>query len=377
VIRVPFLELARADAAIRDELAQAAAEVIDSGWFVLGPQVEAFEAEFAAYVGAKHCVGVGNGLDAMTLCLQAWGVGPGHEVVVPSNTYIATWLAVTRCGATLVPVEPSESSFNLEAAAVADALTERTSVVLPVHLYGRPADVPEIRRTATAAGVKVLDDAAQAHGAECAGGRVGALADATAWSFYPTKNLGAVGDAGAVTTDDDDTAAALRALRNYGTTSKYVNDRLGVNSRLDELQAALLRVKLRHLDEWVQQRGRIARAYLSGLASNGLMLPSAPSEGRHAWHLFVVRHPRRDDLQRELTARGIGTLIHYPIPPHLQGAYASMGKGVGSFPVSEAIHREVLSLPLAPYLSDDEVSTVIDTTVDACRVVGEQALSMP
>jgi dTDP-4-amino-4,6-dideoxygalactose transaminase len=369
VTDIPFLDLARADADCRSELSAAASEVIRSGWYVLGPQVEAFESEFAAYVGAKHCVGVGNGLDAMTLCLRAWGIGPGHEVVVPSNTYIATWLAVTQCGATLVPVEPSEASFTIDADVVARVLTGRTGALLPVHLYGRPADLLSIRALATDAGIRLLDDAAQAHGAECGGRRVGGLTDATAWSFYPTKNLGALGDGGAVTTDDDETAATLRQLRNYGTSSKYVNARQGVNSRLDEMQAAILRVKLRHLDDWIDRRSRIADAYTAALADSGLRLPGKPADGRHAWHLYVVRHPRRDELQRELAARGIGTLIHYPIPPHLQGAYASLGAGPGAFPVSEAIHREVLSLPLAPYLTAPEVDAVIDATIASCRAL--------
>jgi dTDP-4-amino-4,6-dideoxygalactose transaminase len=366
---VPFLDLGRANADVRDELTRVATEVIDSGWFVLGPQVEAFEREFAAFVGAKHCVGVGNGLDAMTLCLRAWGVGPGQEVIVASNTYIATWLAVTQCGATLVPVEPSEDSFNLDAEAVARAVTSRTTVILPVHLYGRPVDMPAIVDVAADAGLMVLDDAAQAHAADCGGRRIGSLGDATAWSFYPTKNLGALGDGGAVTTDDDATADALRELRNYGATSKYVNDRQGVNSRLDELQAALLRVKLRHLDEWVSKRQSIADTYSAGLRDTALRLPSQPVGGRHAWHVYVVRHPRRDDLQRELAARGIGTLIHYPIPPHLQRAYAVMGAGPGTYPISEAIHREVLSLPLAPYLTPAEVGAVVEATAAACRAL--------
>jgi dTDP-4-amino-4,6-dideoxygalactose transaminase len=369
-MKIPYLDLGRANATIRADLRRATDEVLDSGWFVLGPQVEAFEREYAAFVGAKHCVGVANGLDAMTLCLRAWGVAPGDEVIVPSNTYIATWLAVTQTGATPVPVEPADETFNLDADSVRTALTARTSVVLPVHLYGRPVEMAAIVEVAREAGIKVLDDAAQAHGAESASRRIGGIGDATAWSFYPTKNLGALGDGGAVTTDDDSTAEALRSLRNYGASSKYVNDRKGVNSRLDEIQAALLRVKLRHLESWIGERERIANAYAAGLASSGLLLPTSPPRGRHAWHLYVVRHPRRDDLQRELEARGIGTLIHYPIPPHLQRAYASMGCGPGTFPISEAMHREVLSLPLAPYLEDDEVAAVVEATVDACRALG-------
>jgi dTDP-4-amino-4,6-dideoxygalactose transaminase len=369
-MEVPFLELGRANAALRDELSQASTSVIDSGWFVLGPQVEAFEAEFAAFVGAKHCVGVGNGLDAMTLCLRMWGIGPGHEVIVPSNTYIATWLAVTQCGATLVPVEPSAETCNLEPAAVSERLSPRTAAILPVHLYGRPVDMTGFAEVARTAGVRLLDDAAQAHAAESGGRRIGSVGDATAWSFYPTKNLGALGDGGAVTTNDDVAAASLRQLRNYGATSKYVNDRQGVNSRLDELQAALLRVKLRHLDEWVTQRQCIADRYAEGLRDTDLVLPTVPKDGRHAWHVYVVRHPRRDDLQRELAARGIGTLIHYPVPPHLQRAYESLGAGPGAYPVSEAIHREVLSIPLAPYLAPEEVDTVIEATIDSCRILG-------
>jgi dTDP-4-amino-4,6-dideoxygalactose transaminase len=367
---VPFLDLGRANAQIAAELKAAIAEVVDSGWFVLGPQVEAFEAEFASYTGAKHCVGIANGLDAMTLCLRAWGVGPGDEVVVPSNTYIATWLAVTHCGATVIPAEPSASGFNVTAESLAPHLSSRTVAVLPVHLYGAPVDLAPIIDLTSGAGVKVLADAAQAHGAGWAGQPVGSLGDATAWSFYPTKNLGALGDAGAVTTNDDDTATALRELRNYGTTSKYVNQRLGVNSRLDEMQAAVLRVKLRHLDRWIDQRQRVADRYRQGLSDSGLDLPAAAVGGRHAWHVYVVRHPRRDQLAQELASRGIGTLIHYPIPPHLQQAYAEMGCGPGSYPRSEAIHRAVLSLPLSAYLEDAEVDAVIAATNQSCQALG-------
>jgi len=297
------------------------------------------------------------------LGLLALGVGPGDEVIVPSNTYIATWLAIGYVGATIVPVEPDEAFYNLDPARIEAAITPRTKVILPVHLYGQACDMDPILDIARRHGLRVLEDAAQAQGATYRGRRVGALGDLTAWSFYPSKNLGALGDAGGVTTDDDVLADKVRVLRNYGSRVKYVNEVRGFNSRLDEIQAAVLRVKLRHLDTWNERRRRIAERYLAELGSSGLVLPQAADPDGHIWHVFVVRHPNRDAFQRRLAAAGIATQIHYPTPPHLQEAYRDLGWGEGSFPLSEAIHREVLSLPIGPQMSDEQVDAVISAVL--------------
>ena len=304
-------------------------------------------------------MGVGNGLDALHLALLAMEVGSGDEVIVPSNTYIATWLAVSQCGAVPVPVEPDEATYNLDPARVEAAITTRTRAILPVHLYGLPADLDPILAIGERHGVRVLEDAAQSHGARYKGRRLGAHSDAVAWSFYPGKNLGALGDAGAVTTNDAELAERVRVLRNYGSRVKYVNEVRGVNSRLDPLQAAVLTVKLEHLDEWNARRARIADRYRQALSGSGLVLPSVPEHATPAWHLFVVRHPRRDALAAALAERGIGTLVHYPIAPHRQAAYADLGFGAGAFPMAERMAEEVLSLPLWPQMQDGQVSQVL------------------
>lgn len=363
---VPFLDLRSAYLELKAELDAAVARALDSGWYLLGEELAAFEREYAAYVGVKHCVGVANGLDALHLGLRAMGVGPGDEVIVPSNTYIATWLAVSYAGAIPVPVEPVESTYNLDAARLEAAVTSRTKAILPVHLYGQPADMDPILEVAGRHGLRVLEDAAQAHGARYKGRRVGGLGDGAGWSFYPGKNLGAFGDAGAFTTNDDELADRVRVLRNYGSRVKYVNEVPGYNSRLDEIQAAVLRVKLARLDAWNARRARIAGAYLDALQETGLGLPAVPAWAEPAWHLFVVRYPQRDRLRCELEAAGIGTLIHYPIPPHLQGAYAHLGLGEGALPLAERVHREVLSLPIGPHLTDAHLAGTM-TTVRAVR----------
>jgi dTDP-4-amino-4,6-dideoxygalactose transaminase len=356
---VPFLDLGAATAEIRVELDEALGRVLASGRYVLGPEVEAFEREFSAFVGTDQCVGVGNGLDAIELALRALGVGAGDEVIVPSNTYIATWLAVTRLGALVVPVEPDPETYNLDPGRVEAAITPRTRAIVAVHLYGQPADMDPLRTIASVRGVKLVEDAAQAHGAGYRGRRVGGLGDAAAWSFYPGKNLGALGDAGAVTTNDPDLADRVRVLRNYGSRTKYINEIRGINSRLDELQAAVLRVKLPLLDGWNQCRRRVAARYLDGLRDTGLSLPSTAPGADPVWHLFVVRSEARDRLQEHLAKNDVQTLIHYPIPPHLQVAYADLGYPVGAFPIAERIHRECLSLPIGPHLTDDQVEHVI------------------
>lgn len=356
---IPFLDLRAPYRELKAELDDAVQRVLASGWYVLGPEVEAFEEAYADYCGAKHAVAVANGLDALHLALRAMGVGEGDEVVVPSNTYIATWLAVSQCGATPVPVEPDPRTYNLDPDQVEEALTPRTRVLLPVHLYGQPADLAPLLALARKRGLHVLEDGAQAHGARYRGRRIGAHGDAVAWSFYPGKNLGALGDGGAVTTDDARLAERLRVLRNYGSREKYVNEVRGYNSRLDPLHAAALRVKLKHLDAWNARRSAVAAAYLRGLSDVGLTLPHVPAWADPAWHLFVVRHPRRDALQRALAAAGVGTLIHYPIPPHRQEAYRSAGWAPDAFPLASALAREVLSLPMGPHLSAEQVAQVI------------------
>jgi dTDP-4-amino-4,6-dideoxygalactose transaminase len=356
---IPFLDLQAVNARHRTEFHECLERVLDTGWFILGRELEAFESEFAAYCGVKHCIGVSNGLEAMHLTLRALGIGPGDDVMVPSNTYIATWLAVTQAGARPVPVEPLDATCNIDPARLPAALTARTKAIMPVHLYGQPAQMTEINAFAARHGLRVIEDAAQAHGARWNGTRTGALGDAGAFSFYPGKNLGALGDAGAVCVNDDDLARRLRVLRNYGSSEKYRNQTQGFNSRLDELQAAFLRRKLTWLDEDNQRRRDIANRYLTALSSSGLGLPAVPSGCEPAWHLFVVRSAQRDALQRALAARGVQTLIHYPIPPHLQPAYRDLGFGEGLFPVAERIHREVLSLPMGPTMSDEQVEQTI------------------
>ncbi len=356
---VPFLEVRSTYLEIKDELDAAYHRVMNSGWYILGNEVEAFETEFAAYCGTKHCIGVGNGLEALQLILRGYGIGPGDEVIVPANTYIATWLAVSNAGATVVPVEPAEGTYNIDPTRIEAAISSKTRAVLPVHLYGQPADMRPINEVARRHGLRVIEDAAQAHGARYRDRRAGKLGDAAGWSFYPTKNLGAYGDAGAVTTDDDELAARVRLLRNYGSSRKYYNDEKGINSRLDELQAALLRVRLEHLDDWNSRRARTAAKYIDELQGAELMLPVVCEGADPVWHLFVVRSKRRDELQATLKSMGVNTLVHYPVPPHLQKAYPDLALPAGSLPVTEAIHREVLSLPIGPHLNEAHQARVV------------------
>ncbi len=359
--KIPFLDVGAAYRELAGELDEACHRVMESGWFILGKEVAAFEQEFANYIDAKFCVGVGNGLDALHIILRALDIGPGDEVIVPANTYIATWLAVTYAGATVIPVEPVERTCNLDPDWIAAAVTERTKAILPVHLYGQPADMDSINQVAARFGLKVIEDAAQAHGARTGGRSVGHLGLAAGWSFYPGKNLGALGDAGAVTTDDEGLAEKVKVLRNYGSQVKYHNLYKGFNSRLDELQAALLRVKLKVLDAWNARRVELAGMYLEALKDTPLVLPFVPQGMEPAWHLFVVRCEQRDALQAHLREHGIETLIHYPIPPHLQPAYRELGFGPGSFPITEQIHREALSLPMGPHLTPGVVERVSET----------------
>lgn len=347
---VPFLDVRDVYRELKDETDAAMARVADSGSYILGQEVEAFEREFASYCEASECVGVANGLDALQLSLLALGVGPGDEVIVPSHTFFATWLAVTRAGAVPVPVEPDERTYNIDPLRIEAAITARTRVIVPVHLYGQPADLDPILEIARRRNIGVVEDAAQAHGARYKGRRIGGHGDAACWSFYPAKNLGAMGDGGAVTTRRADLADRIRVLRNYGARTKYVNEVLGMNSRLDPLQAAILRVRLRHLDDWNSRRRAIVDLYSRGLAHAGLGLPYVPEWAEPAWHLYVVRCRNRDDLQKRLTRAGIGTLIHYPIPPHMQQAYAGLQLAVEALPLARRLAGEVLSLPIGPHL---------------------------
>jgi dTDP-4-amino-4,6-dideoxygalactose transaminase len=361
-MKVPFLDLQPAYRELQVELDAAGQRVLKSGWYILGEEVEAFEREFAAYCGAAHCVGVGNGLDALILILRGYEIGMDHEVIVPANTYIATWLAVSYVGATPVPVEPDLHTYNLDPDRIEDAITARTRAIIPVHLYGQPAAMKAIRKIALRHGLKVIEDAAQAHGGRYGGKRAGNLGDAAAFSFYPTKNLGAFGDAGAVVTNDDGIADRIRVLRNYGSRIKSHHEVKGVNSRLDPIQASFLRVKLKHLDNWNEHRRNVAQRYLEAL--NGwsqAILPSVAHDAEPAWHLFVLRHCRRDKLQKHLNESGIGTLVHYPIPPHLSKAYASGGWKRGDFPLTEELADTVLSIPIGPHLDDEGVISVIQT----------------
>jgi len=358
-LKIPFLDLKAPNQELAVEIDAAYNRVKESGWFILGPEVKAFEDEFAAYCGVKCCIGVGNGLDALHLILRALGIGLGHEVIVPANTYIATWLAVTYAGAIPVPVEPDEKTYNIDRDRIEGAITNKTKAILPVHLYGQPADMNPINEIAAQYKLKVIEDAAQAHGALYKGKRTGSLGNAAGFSFYPGKNLGALGDGGAVTTNDDELADRVRTLRNYGSTDKYVNEVPGFNSRLDEIQAAFLRVKLKYLDEWNRRRAEIANHYKSRLASTNLILPYVPEWAAPVWHLYVVRSDKRDVLQKRISEAGIDTLIHYPIPPHLQEAYSNLGYRKGDFPITEKLAGEVLSLPIGPHVGDLQQSQTI------------------
>ena len=371
---IAFLDLAAATRELKAEIDAAVARVVTSGWYVGGPEVAAFEAEWAHYCGARHGVGLGNGLDALHLALKAVGVGPGDEVIVASNGYIATQLAVSMAGATPVPVEPDSATHNLDPGRIEAAITPRTRAILPTHLYGQPADLDPMLEIAKRHGLKLIDDAAQAHGAKYRGRRIGRhgahghTASITCWSFYPSKNLGALGDGGAVTTDDPELAEKIRRLGNYGSSIRYVNQELGVNSRLDPIHAAVLRVKLATLDQWNHRRRAIAELYSAALADcDGLSVPYVPAWAEPAWHLYVVQCDDRERLAARLAEAGVQTLIHYPIPPHRQQAYADMGLGEGSLPIAERLATRVLSLPIGPQLGQDDAERVAEAVRRAAR----------
>jgi len=404
-MKVPILDLQPACEELRPELDAVYRRVVDSGWVLLGRELESFELEYARSVGVKHCVGVANGLEALQLALLALGIGPGDEVIVPSHGYIATWLAVTHTGARPVPCEPDPHTYNLDPSHLPSLVTSRTRAILPIHLYGQTADMEAIRAGAARHNLLVIEDGAQSHGARCrrrarrsnktgntanpfesgsrgsatAGGELpnepralaslpaeawaesGALGHAAGISFYPSKNLGALADAGAVTTNDDAVAEKVRALRNYGSKIRYHHEYLGLNSRLGELQAGFLRAKLPHLAGWNARRAARAAQYFQQLTGVGdLVLPFVPDWAQPVWHLFVVRTTRRDALQAHLTAQGIGTQIHYPVPPHLSPAYHEAGWKLGDFPLAEKLAGEVLSLPIGPHVSPEQIDYVCE-----------------
>ncbi|MFD0904807.1 DegT/DnrJ/EryC1/StrS family aminotransferase [Actinomadura sediminis] len=357
---VPFLDLRAAYAELGAEIDAAVGRVLASGRYLEGPEVAAFEEDFAAYCGAEHCVAVGSGGDALEIALLALGIGPGDEVIVPSHTFFASWRSVSAAGARPVPVEPAEDTANLDPAGVEAAITARTRAILPVHLYGQPADLDAITAIAARHGLAVVEDAAQAHGARHRGRRIGAGSLAAAFSFYPGKNLGALGDGGAVVTSDAALAGRMRLRRSYGSRVKYRHEIVAGNSRLDELQAAVLRVKLARLDEWNARRAGVAARYLRDLHGlDGLALPVVAPWAEPVWHLFVVRSPRRDELRRRLADAGIGTQIHYPVPVHRTAAYAAAGWPPGSLPVAERLAAEVLSLPMGPHLDKAAADAVV------------------
>ena len=343
---------------INKELKEATDRVIDGNWYILGKEVEKFENEFADYLGVKYCIGVGNGLEALHIILRAYGIGRGDEVIIPSNTYIATALAVSYAGATPIFVEPVERTYNINPDLIEEKITKKTKAIMPVHLYGQACDMDPINEVAKKYNLKVIEDAAQAHGATYEGKKCGTLGDVSGFSFYPTKNLAALGDAGAVTTDNKKLADKVRALGNYGSEKHYYNKYMGFNSRLDEMQAAILRVKLRHLEEFNEERKTIAQLYLKGLQDTNLILPYVPEWAESVWHQFVIRSKKRDELQECLKSKGVGTLIHYPLPIHLQEAYQHLGYKNGDFPIAEKIANEVLSLPMYPYLSENNIKII-------------------
>ncbi len=358
-MNIPFLDMKSPYIELKELCDAAYRRVMESGWYILGRELESFEREFAHYCNVKHCIGVGNGLEALHLILRAMNIGAGDEVIVPSNTYIATWLAVSHAGARPVPVEPDMRTYNIDPVRIESAITARTKAIIPVHLYGQTANMVPLNEIAKKYNLKVVEDAAQAHGAKYKGKRAGNLGDAAGFSFYPGKNLGAYGDGGAVTTNDDELAEKIQVLRNYGSRVKYCNEVKGYNSRLDELHAAILREKLRKLDEWNERRRILAQMYLEALSDiHDLVLPFVPRWADPVWHLFVVRYPSRDRLRQKLSSIGIGTLIHYPVPPHLSEAYKQEVDEGSALGICEDLASTVLSLPMGPHLDHRNIDEI-------------------
>ena len=357
---IPFLDLKNINLRFKNEFYKIFEKFLESGKNILADETNSFEKEFANFCGTDYCIGVANGLDGLFLVLKAWDIGPGDEVIVPSNTYIATWLAVSKTGARIVPVEPNIENYNIDPNKIEEVITKKTKAIIVVHLYGQTVNMDAVMSLAKKYKIKVLEDAAQAHGAAYKSLRSGSLGDAASFSFYPGKNLGALGDAGAITTNEKNLANKIRILRNYGSEKKYYNIVRGYNSRIDELQCALLRVKLLKLEDDNKKRNLVAKKYHEGLKNlNNLILPSVDKFNYHVWHLYVIRTKNRDFLKKKLMEAGIDTLIHYPIPPHLQSAYKDLNFFQGSFPISEKIHKEVLSLPIGPTITFKEVDKII------------------
>lgn len=362
---VPFLDLKPSYVELKKELDEAFQRVMRSGWYIQGEECANFEKEYASFCGVKHCVGVGNGLDALHLILRGYGIGGGDEVIVPANTYIASWLAVSFAGAVPVPVEPDEKTFNIDPDLIEASITKRTKAIMAVHLYGQTAEIDRIREIADKHDLRLIEDAAQAHGARFKKKKAGSLGDAAGFSFYPAKNLGAFGDGGAVTTDDGELAGNIRAIRNYGSVTKYEHDVKGMNSRLDELQAAFLRVKLTRLEGWNAKRREIASNYLERLAAQkDMTLPVVLKPCEPVWHLFVIRHPKRDEIKNRLSDKGVSTMIHYPIPPHLSEAYSDLGLKPRSLPITERMAGTILSLPMGPHMSAGDCEAVITNLIE-------------
>ena len=363
-MNVPFVCIDRKWLALRDKARAAVEQTFQSGRFILGPEVEKFENAFAGYCGADYCVGVGNGLDAITLSLRACGVGPGDEVLVPAHTFIATWLAVSNIGAQPVPVEVDAATYNMNPDRIRAAVTNKTKAIIVVHLYGQPADVDQINRIAKEAELAVIEDAAQAHGAKYKERPAGSLCDVAAFSFYPTKNLGCIGDGGAIVTSNKDIAEKVRRWGNYGSDQKYIHTEAGVNSRLDEIQAGILNVCLPELEAWNARRNEIANRYIEKLTGDLIQLPKKVDSIAHVWHLFVVQVPNRVDFQDRLQRKGVNTLVHYPIPPHMQDPYMdNFGRDV-SLTITENLSERIVSLPMDPFLTDDEVDYVCECVND-------------
>lgn len=359
-MKVPFLELKPAYLELKEEFDAAYHRVMDSGWYLLGEELHSFESEYAAYCETDYCVGVGSGLDALVLALRAYDIGPDDEVIVPAHTFIATWLAVSHCGATPVPVEPRMDTYNIDVERIKNAITSKTRAIIPVHLYGQPADMDPIMEIADRHGLVVIEDAAQAQGALYKGRKVGSLGHAAAHSFYPGKNLGAFADAGGVTTNDVELAERIAMLRNYGSKVKYYYEEAGFNSRLDELQSAFLRVRLAKLDEWNDRRRKIASNYSTRLQNlHSIVLPKVATWAEPVWHLFVILNDQRDELKEQLYEAGIGTQIHYPIPAHQTVAYRQCP--ATKLPNSDELSRTCLSIPIGPQLDNKSMEKVIDT----------------
>lgn len=359
-MKVPFSSFEAMHKEIKDEITAKFAEVYEKNWFIQGQELEEFEKEYAAYCGTKYCVGCGNGLDALYLTIKAYGIGKGDEVIVPSNTFIASALAVSYTGATPVFVEPTIESFNIDASRIREKITSKTKAIIAVHLYGQPAPMDEINAIAKEYGLKVIEDSAQAHGAKYHGIKTGNLGDAAGFSFYPGKNLGALGDAGAMVTNDAELAEKVRALGNYGSDYKYHHIYEGNNSRLDEMQAAFLRIKLKNLDRWNADRVKTAHKYLGGIKNDQIILPTIGEDVEHVFHIFAIRCERRDELEKYLNDLGIGTNKHYPIPMHMQGAYQYLHMEEGSLPIAEEISKTELSIPMSYGMTEEEIGYVID-----------------